>query len=78
MGNFSIYSIDDENPFVFPLLFTSVVQLSVTHETEGILGFIYCDFYERSGKPNQDCHFTIRCGRQLNNSYQVFNITLLC
>lgn len=37
-----------------------VYKLAVMHEEEGLLGHIYCDFYERENKPNQDCHYTIQ------------------
>lgn len=48
-----------------------IYKLNVLHETEGQLGTIYCDFYDRPEKPNQDSHFTIRCGKMLpNGSYQ--------
>ncbi|KAF5272056.1 hypothetical protein FQR65_LT05038 [Abscondita terminalis] len=50
---------------------SDVFKIEVTHEREGLLGYIYCDFYERNGKLGQDCHFTIRGGKLMpDDSYQ--------
>lgn len=48
-----------------------IYKIDVMHESEGLLGHIYCDFYDRPRKPHQDCHFTIVGGKELSDgTYQ--------
>lgn len=65
----ALYGIRLENSELLPgeAWAPDIYKLSVQHDTEGVLGEIYCDFFDRPGKPNQDCHFTIRGGKTLSD-----------
>uniref|UniRef100_A0A182QJR8 Peptidase M3A/M3B catalytic domain-containing protein n=1 Tax=Anopheles farauti TaxID=69004 RepID=A0A182QJR8_9DIPT len=69
----SLFGITLENTEMQPgeSWFHDIYKLAVVHESEGLLGYIYCDLFERQGKPNQDCHFTIQGGKVLpDGSFQ--------
>ena len=53
-------SLETQDPAEGELWSPYVQKLGVVHETEGLLGYIYCDFFNREEKLQQDSHFTIR------------------
>ena len=64
----SIYgiSLEIEVPKVGETWSPEVRKLNVISEAEGLLGVVYCDLFERSGKTMNAAHFTICCSRDIN------------
>lgn len=57
----------------------TVIKLAFVHETEGLLGYTYCDLFARASKTISDCHFTIQGGRELaDGAYQTPIIVVCC
>lgn len=51
-----------------------IYKLAVHDANRGLLGFIYCDFYQRADKfANVDCHYTIQCSKKLQKQVGVGN-----
>lgn len=42
-----------------------VRKIIVTSEKDGPIGVIYCDLFERQGKPSSPAHFTVCCSREM-------------
>ena len=57
----------------------SLQKLVLWHEEEGALGHFYLDLFPRPGKFSHAAHFTIRCGRLLDDGeYQLPIVSLVC
>lgn len=76
----SLYNVElrYENPDPAEVWHPSVHKLSVYHGDDGFLGTIYCDFFEREGRQNADCHHNIIAGRENGDgSYQHPKLVLM-
>jgi intermediate peptidase len=69
----SLYGVRFEIEDVLPgeVWHPNVRKLAVVHETEGIIGTIYCDLFQRepesTRKYDNAAHFTVRCCRRIDN-----------
>ncbi|MCL4132360.1 UNVERIFIED_CONTAM: hypothetical protein GTU68_064770 [Idotea baltica] len=60
-------SLRVEEPQPGELWTDDVYKVAVVHDSSEVLGHIYCDFFEHHRKAHQDCHFTIRGGKRLED-----------
>lgn len=58
---------------------SDVIKLKIIDgSSDELLGYIYCDLFERPMKQHQDCHHTIQCGYQLGDgTYQLPIVVLM-
>ncbi|EDO43059.1 predicted protein, partial [Nematostella vectensis] len=76
----NIYGITLEPEDASPgeLWSTDVQKLGIVHEQEGLLGYIYCDFFARPEKLQQDSHFTIKGKILKDGTYQLPIVAIIC
>ncbi|SCV00435.1 LAMI_0G05028g1_1 [Lachancea mirantina] len=44
---------------------SDVRRINVVSDSEGLIGVVYCDLFEREGKTSSPAHFTVCCSRQI-------------
>ena len=75
----NIYGVElvVETPEEGELWDSEVTKLAV-RDSDNLLGYIYCDFFRRKGKPFQDCHFTCNFQASVNQLSLLLIIVLYC
>lgn len=57
-------SLKPEIPQIGETWSAEVRRINVVSKTDGVVGVIYCDLFERAGKTQNPAHFTVCCSRQ--------------
>ncbi|KAH3673319.1 hypothetical protein WICMUC_003779 [Wickerhamomyces mucosus] len=54
-----------------------VRRINVVSDTEGVIGVVYCDLFERAGKTPNPAHFTVCCSRKIYADEDVEDLRLI-